>query len=79
LKKFIEKLCLHTHLKLERKHVIECKNKLKYSPIYECVACERLWFKSQTFCLAKTSVQHLTKYVPCLKATKFELLNELFV
>jgi hypothetical protein len=70
---------MHTHLKFEKKHVIECKNKLKYSPIYECVACERLWFKSQTFCLMKTRVQHLTKYVQCLKATKFELLSELFV
>ncbi len=78
MKKFIKKLCIHSHLKFETKHAIECKNKLKDSPIYECVACERLWFKSQTFCLMKTRVQHVTKYVPCLKK-KFELLGELFV
>jgi hypothetical protein len=37
LKKFIKKLCMHAHLKFETKNVIECKNKLKYSPIYEFV------------------------------------------
>jgi hypothetical protein len=40
---------MHTHLKFETKHVIEYKDKLKDYPIYECVACERLWFRSQTF------------------------------
>jgi hypothetical protein len=61
------------------KHVIEYKDKLKIYPIYECVACERLWFKSQTFHFTKKRTQHLTKYVPCLETTKFELLGELFV
>jgi hypothetical protein len=55
------------------------KDKLKDSPIYEGVACEKLWFGSQTFHLMKTKGQHLTKYVPCLETTKFELLGELFV
>jgi hypothetical protein len=41
--------------------------------------CERLWFKSQTFHFTKKRTQHLTKYVPCLETTKFELLGELFV
>jgi hypothetical protein len=52
---------------------------LKDFPIYECVACERLWFRSQTFHLTKTRSQNLRKYVPCLETTKFELLGALFV
>jgi hypothetical protein len=66
-------------LKKNTKHVTKYKDKLKESSIYECVAYERLWFRSQTFHLMKTRAQHLTKYVPCLGTTKFELLGELFV
>jgi hypothetical protein len=39
---------MRTHLKFEKKHVIEWK-KYIYSPIYECVACERLWFNHKHF------------------------------
>jgi hypothetical protein len=49
IKKNTKRLRMHTHLKFETKHVIEYKDKLKDYPIYECVACERLWFRSQTF------------------------------
>jgi hypothetical protein len=70
---------MHIYLKFETKHVPQYKDKLKESSIYECVACERLCFTSQTFHLMKTRTQHLTKYVPCLETTKFELLGELFV
>jgi hypothetical protein len=77
LQNITKKICMHTYLKFEIKHVIEYKDKLKDFPIYECVACERLWFRSQTFHLTKTRAQH--KYVPCLETTKFELLGELFV
>jgi hypothetical protein len=70
---------MHTHLKFETRHVTEYKDNFFINSIYECVACEKLCFRSQTFCLTKTRAQHLTKYVPCLQTTKFELLGELFV
>jgi hypothetical protein len=57
LKIITKKLRMHTHLKFEIKHVIEYKDKLKDFPIYECVACERLWFESQTFHLTKTRLK----------------------
>jgi hypothetical protein len=52
-----------THLKFETKHVTKYKDKLKQSSIYECVACERLCIRSQTFCHMKKKAQRLTKYV----------------
>ncbi len=57
LKIITKKLRMHTHLKFEIKHVIEYKDKLKDFPIYECVACERLWFRSQTFHFMKTRLK----------------------
>ncbi len=35
------------------KYKHEYKDKIKDSPIHEFVACERLWFKLQTFHLTK--------------------------
>jgi hypothetical protein len=44
-------------LNTETRHINEYKNKIKDSPIHECVAYERLWFKSQTFHLTKKRIQ----------------------
>jgi hypothetical protein len=37
------------YLNIETRHINEYKDKIKKFPIHECVACERLLFKSQTF------------------------------
>jgi hypothetical protein len=47
--------------------------------MHECVVCERLWFKLQTFHLTKKKTQQLGKYVSSLEMTKPELLGNFFV
>jgi len=62
-------------INIETRHINEYKDKIKDSPIYECIAYERLWFKSQTFHLTKKQFQQLAKYVSSLETTKLELLS----
>jgi hypothetical protein len=45
-------------LNIKTRHINEYKDKIKDFPIHECVLCERLLFKSQTFHLTKKKLNN---------------------
>jgi hypothetical protein len=76
---YLIKIDRNKSLNIKTRHINEYKDKIKDSPIHECVGCERLCFKLQTFHLTKTKTQQLTKYIFSLEMTKPKLSGNLFV